>query len=232
MKSISIRSVDNFKFTEATPILVDKEKIGTIVPSDIKTLAVSSQIYHVYTAEFLSKVNEKIYIDDQLDDTTLIQKDHYLVQQSFTMYYNEDSSRLLFDAPAPVTKEFLKYLNDSTIVKETPMNFQPIQFDFKYLIQKLAETRGITFNTTDPDVTRKRFAGPNVDNDTESTVAIDEDSATFLIGKMDVLGRSRTLGFSQSSTLVIYSNTSDIEKERPELELAVATLVPEIFKVP
>ena len=230
MKSISVRICDHFKFCEPTPILVNGKKRGTILPGTPTSIIISNHSYDVYNAEFMEEINQSILVQSLDDSDTLTELDSYSIQQSLTMYYNSTTQKLLIDAPAPLAKSFLKALQDYMNEQGAQMNMEIIDFDFQILVELLDETRGITFNTHDADITKKRYSGPDVRNDQESTLAIDDDDATFVIGKMDVLNKSRTIGFSKSSTLVFYSGVKDIEKEHPYLELAVALLQKNITK--
>lgn len=224
MKSISIRRCSNFNFNTTTPIIINGKKKGTIMPGTPETITISQNIYNVYKAEFMQNINESILVEDLDDSDNLKEIDHYAVQQGLTMYYNSQKEILLIDAPAPIAKSFVKDLQEYTEEQGNGIDFSLINFDFQQLVELLNETRGITFNTHDTDITKKRYSGPDVKNDEDSSLAIDDDDATFIIGKIDVLQKSRTIGFSKSSTLVFYSGTKDIKKEQPYLELAVAVL--------
>lgn len=51
-----------------------------------------------------------------------------------------------------------------------------------------------------------------------------DDTATFLIGKMDILQKERTIGFTKAGALLMYSSLNDIDNENPFLNAARAII--------
>lgn len=119
------------------------------------------------------------------------------------------------------TRPLLETMEVSRITKKHPLLQQGMKV--KQSFEKHA--KGLYFAVDEDTITSKHFFGTGVETDDEAADAIDNEKATYLIANIDVLGKSRTIGFSKKGALVLYSKPSDIDKERPYLELAIETLL-------
>lgn len=218
MKSLSLRSVVHFKIDGETPIVEDGNDIGSIVPdNDNPTITFERKSFKVYVATFTEVINENILVRDDDDKFQAFQE--YMKPNTFKIFYSEEENILYSTAPTAISKSFFKKLENAY---PAYVELKIIDFDFPNIIGLLTSTRGITFNTKDKGVQRKRFSGNAVDSNVEAEAAVDDDNATFLIGKMDVLNLERTLGFSKSSSILIYSSVADLKVEYPYLQLTSA----------
>lgn len=218
MKSLSLRKVTKFEINGETPIIEDGNDIGSIVPdTDNLSIIIEKKVFKVYVATFTEIIDENILVRD--DDDNLQTFPEYMKPNTFKIFYSEKENLLYSTAPTIISKSFFKKLENAY---PSNIKLDVIDFDFPNIIGLLTSTRGVTFNTQDKGVQRKRFSGNAVDSNNEAEAAVDDDNATFLIGKLDVLKLERTLGFSKSGSILIYSSVADLKVEYPYLQLTSA----------
>ena len=219
MQSLTLKRVNKFDITQSLSISDDNNEIGTIVPDSPKTLTVESRIFRVFNATFMETINESIFVLN--DDDELQAINEYKRSEAFKIFYDQTDKILYSTAPSAISRSFFRALQHTEPKKVELLSFD---FDFKKIQTKLNSTRGIAFTTEDEGVQKKRFTGDNVDANQEAGEALTDDTATFLIGKMDVLQKERTIGFTKAGALLMYSSLNDIENENPFLNAARAII--------
>lgn len=217
MQSLTLKNATKFTINQAVSISDDQNEIGTIAPDTPRTLTVESRIFEVFNATFMETIQESIFVLN--DDAELQAVNEYKRSESFKVFYDTADHILYSTAPSLISRNFFKALQ-KTIPQDVEIsNFD---FDFQKIQRRLNSTRGIAFTTEEEGVQKKRFTGDNVEANQEAGEALLDDTTTFLIGKMDVLRRERTIGFTKSGALLMYSSLSDIDFEHPFLNAARA----------
>lgn len=220
MKSLTVRVAHRFNIDRDLALTDASGNMGNISIDEPRTITIEGNVYSVYNATFTQLIEDSILINGENDELLAINE--YRRNNAFKVYYNQNTNLLFATAPSEITKNFLRALetNFSEIV-----SLSTFDFDFQRIITLVNSTRGVTFNTEEDGVTKKRFSGDSVASNIEASTAIDDNAATFLIGKMDVLNRERTIGFTKAGTLLIYSSVNDINQEgNPYLYLASAIM--------
>ncbi|EGP5215536.1 hypothetical protein CUM63_13045 [Enterococcus faecium] len=219
MQSLTIKKATKFEIELPLSISNEMNEIGTISPDNPKTITVESRVLKVYNATFIETINESIFILN--DDDELQAYNEYKKSEAFKIYYDATDKVLYSTAPSSISKNFLKALEG---MQPDKIQIHPFNFDFQKIQTKLNSTRGISFITEDEGVQKKRFTGNNVDANQEAGDALNDETATFLIGKMDVLNKERTVGFTKAGALLMYSSLKDITNENPFLNVARAII--------
>lgn len=219
MQSLTIKKVQKFNINSQLSISDNQNDIGTISPDSPRTLIVESRRFNVYNATFTETINESIFILNDSEELQAINE--YKKSETFKIYYDTSENILYSTAPSSISRNFLGALQK---MKPEEVNIQNFDFDFQKIQTKLNSTRGIAFTTEDEGVQKKRFSGDNVDSNQEAGEALIDDTTTFLIGKMDVLGKERTIGFTKAGALLMYSSLKDINNENPFLNVARAII--------
>lgn len=219
MQSLTLKRVQKFDISQALSLSDDNNELGTIAPDSPQTLIVESRKFKVFNATFTETINESIFVLN--DEAELQAINEYKRSEVFKVFYDTTDKILYSTAPSVISRNFFKALEDTEPSNVSLSNFN---FDFRKIQTRLNSTRGITFTTEEEGVQKKRFTGDNVDANQEAGEALTDDTATFLIGKMDVLQKERTIGFTKAGALLMYSSLKDIENENPFLNAARAII--------
>lgn len=219
MQSLTLKRVQKFDISQPISLSDDNNVLGTIAPDSPKTLTVESRIIKVFNATFMETINESIFVLN--DDAELQAINEYKRSEVFKVFYDTTDKVLYSTAPSAISRNFFKTLEETEPSKVKLSNFI---FDFKTIQTKLNSTRGIAFTTEEEGVQKKRFTGDNVEANQEAGEALTDDTATFLIGKMDILQKERTIGFTKAGALLMYSSLNDIDNENPFLNAARAII--------
>jgi len=219
MKSLSIYKVSQFDFNDSVSF---PNGTGSIAPAG-KTLTISGDVLQPFTCTYNVTVQEDILVKD-MTTGAFIPTDEYKKSTTFSTFYDRTKDNLFVVAPSVISKGFMKELEsnyNSKMGKATVYDF-----DFTKISMFEDGAPGIYFNVDDDtDVNTKHFFGSGVQDNDEVIEAIDKDNATYLIAKLDVNGKQRTIGFSKKGTLVMYSKPDDDNMEQPYMQLAIDTLI-------
>lgn len=219
MKSLALKTVNQFSLNGTHPVLQDGQEVGSISPDDPETIIVEQTNFSVFNAVYNEVVNENILVTTE--DDGVIQYDQFRVPNSFKVFYSAHRHLLISAAPSQVSKPFLKALQAAY---PESINLAPYNFRIDQLIENLNVKTSVSFTVDEDGVQRKRFSGDAVIDNNEAATAVERGAATFLIGKADLLGRERTLGFNVGGSLLIYSNPNDIDQTYPFLNLTLSAL--------
>ena len=219
MKSLAIKTANKFNVNGTHPVVQDGVEVGSISVDDPADIFVERTQFNVYNAIYNEVVNENILVTNA--DDVVETYDEYRVPNSFKIFYSEQRHLLIAAAPSQVSKPFFKALQ-SQYPDEIALS--PYNFQISQLIERLDIKTSVTFTVDEDGVQRKRFSGDAVIDNNEAATAVENGNATFLIGKADLLGRERTLGFNVAGSLLIYSNPSDIDQTYPFLNISLAAL--------
>ncbi len=225
MKSLTIYNCTNFNITDSVSILEEtktdntNENAGSISPNG-SSLIISSKTFLLFSCVYNVKVKHDIlaWINGAYQPAPI-----YKEANSFPAFFCNDNNLLIIVAPTPIAKGFTEALKATYPDKVNISG--PLNFDFNKIKTFEKHAKGLYFAVDEDTITSKHFFGTGVETDDEAADAIDNEKATYLIANIDVLGKSRTIGFSKKGALVLYSKPSDIDKERPYLELAIETLL-------
>lgn len=218
MKSLTIYKCSKFDITDSVALLQDNEDAGNIAPNG-DSIIISKKSFLPFTCTYNVKVKQDILV---LINSAYTPVPFYKESNSFPAFYSNKENLLFVFAPSPVAKGFTDALvstyNDKVKLDNT------LKFDFNTIKTFEESAKGLYFAVDEATINSKHFFGTGVEKDDEAAEAIDEQRATYLMAKIDILGKSRTIGFSKKGAMVLYSKPSDIKNEHPYLELATETL--------
>ncbi|KRK87487.1 hypothetical protein FD17_GL001240 [Lentilactobacillus sunkii DSM 19904] len=218
VKSLSIYNVNKFEFVESVSL---PDSSGSIAPVG-KSLTINRDTVLPFTCTYNIIINEDILAKD-MKNGTYIPTESYKKSNTFSGFFDETRNLLLLMAPAAVSKNFIKELENNYPNKIDKLS--TYTFDFHNIHSFERGARGIYFNVDDDtDIDTKHFFGNGVQENVEVQDAIDNDKATYLMAKIDVDNKERTIGFSRKGTLVIYSKPND-DSDQGYLQLALDTLL-------
>lgn len=219
MKSLTIYTCIKFDISSPIEIIQDESEAGNISPHG-ESLIISNHNFKPYYCTYNMKIEEDVLalVDDVYQPVSVIKKSN-----SFEAFYSEKDSLLIVSAPAPIAKGFVKSLIDTypnyVSTKGT------VNYNFNTIKTFEDEAKALYFSVDETSITSKHFFGAGIEQDDEVSEAIDEERGTYIMGKLDILGKKRTIGFSKKGTMVFYNKPSDLEnKQYPHLELAIETL--------
>lgn len=219
MKSLTVCDVEKFEFDDSVSF---PDTLGSIAPTG-KTLAIAGDILQSYTCTYNVLISEDILAKD-MTSGNFIPTEEYKKSNTFSAYYDQTKKILYLLTPSTISKGFIKSLTDAYLNKIG--NLTKHDFDFAKIASFEDGARGIYFNVDDDtDVDSKHFFGSGVQDNAEVIEALDKNNATYLMAKLDVNNKQRTIGFSKKGTLVIYSKPDTGEEEKDYLELALNTLL-------
>ncbi|MCK1255389.1 hypothetical protein MX101_04810 [Streptococcus uberis] len=216
MKSLTICNCERFDVVNTLGITMNGETVGSISVDTINpTLIFESKVVNVFSASLFLPVKENILVEIQGVEMPL---DQYKTTHNFKIYYSAGSNKLIVDAPSPIAKKFIQAFRQAYSDKATINN---CSFDFEKITRFTNGTKALYFDVNDTVVDSKGFFGDDIHTSPEADQAIKTNSATYLVAELDLLSKSRTIGFSQKGTLVFYSNLIDISSTPPEVQLAL-----------
>lgn len=219
--SISARYSKKFDIPEGlTQIKKGNVPIGSIKTTD-KKISVEHTTFTLYIGSYSKEIIDDIVVfDADCDDYAEYKK--YTKNFEFNIFFSQDRNLLLLDTTTPIAKKFLKELKDQDDVK---IDYSAIHFAFDKISNQMPQTKGIRFSSNDEGVNNKSFSGNEVDTNIEASEALESDSASQLIGILDVLNKSRTIMLTQSGTILSFTSLTDLQKrDFPMVELALALL--------
>lgn len=220
-KSISVRHVEKLNIPDGiTEVAKANVPLGSIKKS--KTIFIAERHkFTVFECEFTKDISEEISVYIQKLEN-YFDLSHYKKKFSFKIFYSSEKKILFSEAPTPVTKSFLSALENTEGIE---FEFKTMHFAFDKVEQLFNQTKGIRFDSNDRGVTQKLFNGNKVDSNSEALSAIQSDSATQIIGVIELLSHPYTVTLTQSGTIMSFTKINDFQdKEFPMLEFAVNLL--------
>lgn len=219
--SISVRRVELFDIPDGiTEIKKANVTIGSITNTG-ETLAIEGKILSKYRGSYTKTINDEILVFN-IEADEYQPYDNYQKAFDFDIFYLESDSILFLSTITSTSKKFLLELSKTDGVN---LEYSTLRFDLNAISNMMPQTKGVSFSSTDEGVSSKSFSGDEVDINDEAIAALESDNATKIIGTIDILNRSRTIMLTQSGTVLSFTSITDIEREYPMLEFAIATLI-------
>lgn len=217
MKSLTIEKCTKFNVCQTLALTLNGKTAGSISPDNTTpTLNIEGTKLLVFSATLLIDVKENIVVDIQGTETAL---SNYKTANDFTIYYAPGKNILILDTPSPIAKKF------ATAIKQAypdDIEFQNCTYDFEKITRQTSTTKALYFEVDDSIIDSKGFFGDDIHNAPEAAQAIKQKNATYLVAEIDVLNKTRTVGFSQKGTLVFYSKPIDLnEDDYPYVQLSL-----------
>lgn len=231
MKSVTIYNCSKFDINDSSEILQSKSQnnntskitVGNIAPTQdsINSIIVNQSNFLKFDCIYYITIDDNIIA---LINGNSVPVEQYQKSSSFPAFYSSNIEKLFIFAPSPIAQEFIKSLVETYPDKITIEN--SLNYDFNKIKTNENYAKALYFKVDETQITSKHFFGAGVEQDDEAAEAIDKNKATYIMGELDVAGKSRTIGFSKKGTLVFYSKPNDMTNlEYPYLQLAADTLM-------
>lgn len=217
MKSLTIEKCTKFSVSGTLTLILNKKTAGSIAPDNTTpTLMIENTKVEVFTATLFLEVLQNIVVEINGEETPL---SNYKTANNFPVYYISKNDTLIIDAPSQIAKKFSSALKHSH-----PENFKFTTggYNFEKITKQISNTKALYFEVDDIIIDSKGFFGDDIHESPEAAQAIKEKTATYLVAEIDVLNKSRTIGFSQKGTLVFYNKAIDLDDNNyPYVQLAL-----------
>lgn len=230
MKSVTIYNCSTFNITDSKTILQSttsnqniskKIPVGNIAPNAKDSIIVNKAKIIGFDCTYNITINDSIIA---LVNGDYIPVEQYQKSNSFPAFYSVDTKKLFVFAPSPIAQGFIKALSQTYPAEVTIKS--PLDYDFNKIKVSEKYAKALYFKVDETQITSKHFFGAGVEQDDEAADAIDQNKATYIIGDIDVSGKTRTIGFSKKGTVVFYSKPNDmLNLEYPYLQLTTDTLI-------
>ncbi|MCI1920449.1 MAG: hypothetical protein LKJ22_00840 [Liquorilactobacillus nagelii] len=185
------------QFNIADDLVFNNTKTSTVVYGSIRQtgeyINIGNQNWSIFEATQKKVHNDQIFIDDTPYDS-------YESRNIFNIYINPDRTLLIAVGSTKIVNSFLKKLNSvcDTVEINNP------NFDFDLIATRLANVYAVWMNTeNNPQVNTEALMGPRVLNDTRAHDAINTNRATYLVTRIDIDGRERSIGFSKKGSIIL-----------------------------
>ncbi|MFM9350225.1 hypothetical protein ACFKP6_06945 [Streptococcus uberis] len=223
--SISVRKVTTFEIPEGkTEIKKANVPIGSI-SSTSTSLTIEGIIFQKFIGNYTKRIDDDILVYNS-DADEFESYSNYQKAFEFDIFYSKHKELLFLSTTTPIAKKFLRDLEKNADNDDLKIEYSSLRFNLKDISSMMPQTKGVSFNSTDEGVSSKSFSGDEVDVNDEAIEALESESATKIIGTLDILNKSRTIMLTQSGTILSFTSLTDLEsKEYPMLEFSIATLI-------
>lgn len=199
MISMTLYKTYTWQFNKSEKIKHKNKTIGKISQKS-RSKFIGNIKYFEYDCTF----NEIFEDDIQIEINNVLQSfDEYQKIKKFKVFYFPSKKTLIVRAPSQISNNFIEAVKSCFSQK---VNIQgTMNYPFDKLQKKARSMRGLYFSVKQTNISSKHFFGPKVESDKEASKAINNNKATYLMLKIDILKKSRTIGFSKKGTLVLYN---------------------------